>query len=143
MEALLELLHGDKNEGRFTLAEPHPKKTTNRDRVVCVKSLLNNRLSQAGYKAPQYKLKALRNQTFQATVTVKGKQFKGKVASTKRQAENNAAADALEWLDGLTIAAQEKKDAKKAAKEAAREAARESAREAGRAGNKGELGCVV
>lgn len=116
LNAILELLHGDKNEGRFSLAQDPPKKAVQNSSVICVKSLLNNRLSKAGYKAAKYTVKALRNKTFQASVVVKGKHFKGKVDASKKQAENNAAADALEWLDGLAIAAQEKKEARKAAK---------------------------
>lgn len=102
--ALLELLHGDRNEGRFVLAEDTPKKQVQtKPSLVDVKGLLQDRLLKAGYKLPKYKVKALRNKVFQAFVDLRGKQFKGKTASTRKKAEKNAAAEALEWLDSLTV----------------------------------------
>ncbi|KAH7434390.1 hypothetical protein KP509_06G015600 [Ceratopteris richardii] len=114
MNAVLELLHGDKSEGKFWLPEDAPKKHMQPSPSICCKSLLNNRLSKAGYKAAKYTIKPLRNKRFEATVVVKGKRFKGKAAATKKQAEENVASEGLDWLDGLIIAKEEKKEARKA-----------------------------
>ncbi|KAI5068622.1 hypothetical protein GOP47_0016967 [Adiantum capillus-veneris] len=113
MSAVLELLHGDKSEGKFLLPDPVLKPRSQSLPMICCKSLLNNRLQKAGYKAPKYTIKAFRNKTFEASVAVRGRRFKGKAAATKRQAEQNVAAEALDWLDGLMIAKEEKKEAKK------------------------------
>lgn len=113
LSAILDLLHGDKSEGKFWLPDAAPKKPVQTSTAICCKSLLNNRLSKAGYKAAKYTLKGFRNKTFEATVVVKGKRFKGKAAATKKQAEENVASDALDWLDGLAIAKEEKKEARK------------------------------
>ncbi|MCO5602447.1 hypothetical protein L7F22_056579 [Adiantum nelumboides] len=113
ISSVLELLHGDNSEGKFWLPDPVPKPKLQPNPTICCKSLLNNRLQKAGYKAAKYAIKAFRNKTYEATVLVKGKRFKGKAAATKKQAEQNVAAEALDWLDGLMIAKEEKKEAKK------------------------------
>ncbi|CAL5338868.1 unnamed protein product [Camellia sinensis] len=62
------------------------------------KSQLQTLLTRAGYAAPTYKTKQLSNGQFQATVEFNGMQIVGRSCNNKKQAEKDAAAEALEKL---------------------------------------------
>ncbi|GMP59060.1 hypothetical protein CsSME_00022494 [Camellia sinensis var. sinensis] len=62
------------------------------------KSQLQTLLTRAGYAAPTYKTKQLSNGQFQATVEFNGMQIVGQSCNNKKQAEKDAAAEALEKL---------------------------------------------
>lgn len=64
------------------------------------KSQLQTLLTRAGQPAPLYKSKQLDNNQFQSTVEFNGMQIMGKPCNAKKQAEKDAAAEALQWLMG-------------------------------------------
>lgn len=64
------------------------------------KSQLQTLLTRAGYAAPTYKTTQLTNNQFRATVDFNGMQIMGRPCNNKKQAEKDAAAEALEWLMG-------------------------------------------
>ncbi|KAL4289078.1 hypothetical protein HN51_056777 [Arachis hypogaea] len=64
------------------------------------KSQLQTLLTRAGYAAPSYKTKQLKNNQFRATVEFNGMQIMGQPCSNKKSAEKDAAAEALQWLMG-------------------------------------------
>ncbi|XAR72299.1 RNA helicase [Bertholletia excelsa] len=66
------------------------------------KSQLQTLLTRAGYAAPTYKTKQLKNNQFRATVEFNGMQIMGQPCNNKKQAEKDAAAEALELLMGGT-----------------------------------------
>ncbi|PSR87768.1 DExH-box ATP-dependent RNA helicase [Actinidia chinensis var. chinensis] len=66
------------------------------------KSQLQTLLTRAGYAAPTYKTKQLNNSQFRATVELNGMQIMGRPCNNKKQAEKDAAAEALECLMGGT-----------------------------------------
>ncbi|GLT91891.1 hypothetical protein SLE2022_097530 [Rubroshorea leprosula] len=71
------------------------------------KSQLQTLLTRAGYAAPMYKTKQLKNNQFRATVEFNGMQIMGQPCSNKKSAEKDAAAEALLWLMGETQAGHE------------------------------------
>uniref|UniRef100_A0A7N2KKK4 RNA helicase n=2 Tax=Quercus lobata TaxID=97700 RepID=A0A7N2KKK4_QUELO len=64
------------------------------------KSQLQTLLTRAGYAAPTYKTKQLKNNQFRATVEFNGMQIMGQPCNNKKSAEKDAAAEALQWLMG-------------------------------------------
>ncbi|KAA8532625.1 hypothetical protein F0562_032559 [Nyssa sinensis] len=66
------------------------------------KSQLQTLLTRAGYAAPTYKTKQLKNNQFRAAVEFNGMQIMGQPCNNKKQAEKDAASEALEWLLGGT-----------------------------------------
>ncbi|KAI3433192.1 RNA helicase [Psidium guajava] len=66
------------------------------------KSQLQTLLTRAGYAAPTYKTKQLKNDQFRATVEFNGMQIMGQPSNNKKSAEKDAAAEALQWLMGGT-----------------------------------------
>ncbi|KAG8366677.1 hypothetical protein BUALT_Bualt17G0104400 [Buddleja alternifolia] len=64
------------------------------------KSQLQTLLTRAGYSTPLYKTKQLKNNQFQSTVEFNGNQIMGHPCNIKKQAEKDAAAEALQWLLG-------------------------------------------
>jgi len=64
------------------------------------KGHLQTLLARAGYGAPFYTTKQLKNNQFQATVEFNGVQIIGQPYSNKKNAEKDAAAEALQWLMG-------------------------------------------
>ncbi|OWM86275.1 hypothetical protein CDL15_Pgr011099 [Punica granatum] len=64
------------------------------------KSQLQTLVTRAGYAAPTYKTKQLRNGQFRATVEFNGMQIMGQACNNKKSAEKDAAAEALQWLMG-------------------------------------------
>lgn len=67
------------------------------------KSQLQTLLTRAGYAAPNYKTKQLMNNQFRATVEFNGMQIMGQPYNNKKQAEKDAAAEALQWLLGRNV----------------------------------------
>ncbi|XP_057960511.1 DExH-box ATP-dependent RNA helicase DExH5, mitochondrial isoform X2 [Malania oleifera] len=68
------------------------------------KSQLQTLLTRAGYAAPTYKTKQLKNGQFRATAEFNGMQIMGQPCTNKKSAEKDAAAEALQWLTGGTQA---------------------------------------
>ena len=66
------------------------------------KSQLQTLLTRAGYAAPTYKTMQLKNNQFRATVEFNGLQIMGQPCTNKKNAEKDAAAEALECLMGGT-----------------------------------------
>ncbi|KAF2310897.1 hypothetical protein GH714_018247 [Hevea brasiliensis] len=66
------------------------------------KSQLQTLLTRAGYAAPTYKTKQLKNNQFRATVEFNGMQIMGQPCNNKKSAEKDAAVEALQWLMGGT-----------------------------------------
>ncbi|KAI7997052.1 hypothetical protein LOK49_LG10G00808 [Camellia lanceoleosa] len=66
------------------------------------KSQLQMLVTRAGYDAPTYKTRQLQNNQFIATVEFNGMQIMGQPCQNKKQAEKDAAAEALEWIMGGT-----------------------------------------
>ncbi|KAL1803374.1 hypothetical protein ACET3Z_032021 [Daucus carota] len=64
------------------------------------KSQLQTLLTRAGHSAPIYKSNQLDNNQFQSTVEFNGMQIMGRPCNTKKQAEKDAAAEALQLLLG-------------------------------------------
>lgn len=62
------------------------------------KSQLQTLLNRAGYATPTYKSLQLNNNQFRATVEFNGMQIMGRPCNNKKQAEKDAAAEALDWL---------------------------------------------
>ncbi|KAK4430264.1 DExH-box ATP-dependent RNA helicase DExH5, mitochondrial [Sesamum alatum] len=67
------------------------------------KSQLQTLLTRAGHAAPSYNTKQLKNNQFQATVEFNGMQLTGQPCNNKKQAEKDAAAEALQWLLGGNV----------------------------------------
>lgn len=66
------------------------------------KSQLQTLLTRAGYAAPTYKTKQLKNNQFRSTVEFNGMQIMGQPCNNKKFAEKDAAAEALQLLMGGT-----------------------------------------
>ncbi|KAL5830491.1 hypothetical protein ACOSQ3_019959 [Xanthoceras sorbifolium] len=66
------------------------------------KSQLQTLLTRAGYAAPTYKSKQLKNNQFRASVEFNGIEIMGQPCNNKKSAEKDAAAEALMWLMGGT-----------------------------------------
>lgn len=64
------------------------------------KGRLQTVLIRGGHQAPVYKTRQLKNNMFRSTVIFNGLQFAGQPCSSKKLAEKDAAAKALEWLMG-------------------------------------------
>lgn len=64
------------------------------------KNQLQTLLSRAGHGTPSYKTKMLKNNQFRAAVEFNGMQFIGQPCNSKKLAEKDAAAEALQWLTG-------------------------------------------
>ena len=64
------------------------------------KSQLQTLLARAGYQPPMYKTKQLKNNKFRSSVMFSGLDFVGQPRGSKKDAEKDAAAEALQWLTG-------------------------------------------
>ncbi|XP_052198637.1 DExH-box ATP-dependent RNA helicase DExH5, mitochondrial-like isoform X2 [Diospyros lotus] len=115
MVAVRMLLSDDRCDGRFvfnrqvlqpskpsiTATPPAPlSRTESGPGGDNSKSQLQTLLTRAGYAAPTYKTTQLKNSQFRATVDFNGMQIVGRPCNNKKQAEKDAAAEALEWLMG-------------------------------------------
>ncbi|XP_006448337.2 DExH-box ATP-dependent RNA helicase DExH5, mitochondrial isoform X1 [Citrus clementina] len=64
------------------------------------KSQLQTLLTRAGYAAPSYRTKQLKNGQFRSTVEFNGMEIMGQPCNNKKNAEKDAAAEALQWIMG-------------------------------------------
>lgn len=64
------------------------------------KSHLQTLLARAGHQTPSYKTNQLKNNKFRSTVMFNGLDFVGQPCGSKKEAEKDAAAEALRWLSG-------------------------------------------
>ncbi|XP_058769332.1 DExH-box ATP-dependent RNA helicase DExH5, mitochondrial isoform X2 [Vicia villosa] len=64
------------------------------------KSQLQTLLTRAGYAAPIYKTKQLKNNQFRSSVELNGVEIMGQPCNNKKSAEKDAASEALQWLMG-------------------------------------------
>lgn len=64
------------------------------------KSHLQTLLARAGHGAPTYKTGQMKNNTFRSKVIFNGLDFVGRPRNSKKEAEKDAAAEALRWLTG-------------------------------------------
>ncbi|CAI9785408.1 unnamed protein product [Fraxinus pennsylvanica] len=74
------------------------------------KSQLQTLLTRAGRGVPVYKTKQLKNNQFQSTVEFNGMQITGQPFNNKKQAEKDAAAEALQWILGRNQAGHDNVD---------------------------------
>uniref|UniRef100_I1NFR4 RNA helicase n=1 Tax=Glycine max TaxID=3847 RepID=I1NFR4_SOYBN len=116
ISAVRLLISNDKCEGRFVFGrqvlKPSKKSIVMASHPTLVsrtesgpggdnsKSQLQTLLTRAGYAAPIYMTKQLKNNQFQATVEFNGMQIMGQPCNNKKSAEKDAAAEALQWLMG-------------------------------------------
>ncbi|KAG4918783.1 hypothetical protein JHK85_057064 [Glycine max] len=116
ISAVRLLISNDKCEGRFVFGrqvlKPSNKSIVMASHPTLVsrtesgpggdnsKSQLQTLLTRAGYAAPIYMTKQLKNNQFQATVEFNGMQIMGQPCNNKKSAEKDAAAEALQWLMG-------------------------------------------
>ncbi|CAI9113481.1 OLC1v1014092C2 [Oldenlandia corymbosa var. corymbosa] len=105
------LVSQDQCDGRFVFGRQLPtssKKAKNEAQVGTqkggggenAKTHLQTLLLRAGHQAPTYKTKQLKNNMFRATVMFNGLDFVGQPHGSKKEAEKDAAAEALRWLTG-------------------------------------------
>ncbi|PHT47412.1 hypothetical protein CQW23_11620 [Capsicum baccatum] len=113
LEAVRLLVSEDQCEGKFVFGrKPSPKKSAKelQKNVISTKgsgganpkSHLQTLLARAGHQSPSYKITRLTNCKFRATVIFNGLNFVGQPSSSKKEAEKDAAAEALQWLTGET-----------------------------------------
>lgn len=116
LSAIRFLISHDSCEGRFVFGRqvlkpsnisvmaPHPASLVPRTESGPggdnSKSQLQTLLTRAGYAAPVYKTKQLKNNQFRATVEFNGVEIMGQPCNNKKSAEKDAAAEALQWLMG-------------------------------------------
>ncbi|XP_029125499.1 DExH-box ATP-dependent RNA helicase DExH5, mitochondrial isoform X2 [Cajanus cajan] len=108
--AIRLLICNDKCEGRFVFSSQllKPSMMALEQKLVSrtdsgpggdnSKGQLQTLLTRAGYGAPFYITKQLKNNQFQATVEFNGVQIMGHPYNNKKNAEKDAAAEALQWL---------------------------------------------
>ena len=109
------LVSEDKCDGRFVFCRQNLKPTVTKTLVSPTvpalsyrtrsgpggdnsKSQLQTLVTRAGYTAPTYVVKQLSNSQFRATVEFNGMQIMGRPCNNKKNAEKDAAAEALDWL---------------------------------------------
>ncbi|TQD90674.1 hypothetical protein C1H46_023821 [Malus baccata] len=115
LSALRLLVSEDQCEGRFVFGRkvPVPSKKATQEKVPKLKGTMkkvagNNNyknhlqtlLTRAGHDAPTYKTKPSKNNQFRSTVIFNGLNFVGKPCNSKKEAEKDAAAEAVLWLKG-------------------------------------------
>ncbi|MCO5590440.1 hypothetical protein L7F22_044410 [Adiantum nelumboides] len=106
LDAVTNLVNGDANTGTFDFVgavtqqekSKEAKKFSENKSDQNVLSLLHNLLQRSGQELPSYKVKGPKKDMFQARVKCNGQYFIGKPALSKKQAERNAATEALVWL---------------------------------------------
>lgn len=104
MRAVFEVLDADQCEGSFTFGRKvkQPKPLSRSGDTSDVKGLLQTLLLRAGKKPPVYRTRMVKGQLYQSSIEVKGRGFTGEPSSSKKMAEKNVSAAALEWLTGLS-----------------------------------------
>ncbi|CAO2828561.1 unnamed protein product [Amaranthus hypochondriacus] len=115
LSAVRLLVSEDKCDGRFVFCRQNVKPTVTKTLVSPTvpalssrtqsgpggdnsKSQLQTLVTRAGYTAPTYVVKQLSNSQFRATVEFNGMQIMGRPCNNKKNAEKDAAAEALDWL---------------------------------------------
>lgn len=103
MRAVFEVLDADQCQGSFTFGRKvkAPKPLSKSDSSD-VKGLLQTLLLRAGKKPPVYRTRMVKGHLYQSSIDVKGRGFTGEPATSKKLAERNVSATALEWLTGLS-----------------------------------------
>ena len=103
MKAVFEVLDADQCEGAFTFGRKvkTPKPMSKSD-TTDVKGLLQTILQRAGKKPPVYRTRMVKGGLYQSSIEVKSRGFTGDPATSKKLAERNVSAVALEWLTGLS-----------------------------------------
>lgn len=116
LTAVRLLVSEDQCEGRFVYGRQvsTTSKKTKKDISLtndCAgdnsKSRLQTLLTRAGHQSPTYKTAPLKNNKFKSTVIFNGLDFAGRACSSKKEAEKDAAAEALQWLTGESQSSQE------------------------------------
>lgn len=119
LSAVRLLLSEDRCDGRFVFGHQAHLKSSSNTCVAATQPVLTSRtesgpggdnsksqlqtlLTRAGYAAPTYKTKQLKNNQFFTTVEFNGMQIMGQPCNNKKSAEKDAAAEALQWLMGET-----------------------------------------
>ncbi|CAK9152113.1 unnamed protein product [Ilex paraguariensis] len=115
LSAIRLLISEDQCEGRFVFGRqvPTPSKKVTKEPPPGTlakngvggdnsKSHLQDLLARAGHQPPTYKTTQLKNNKFRAAVIFNGLDFAGRPCSSKKLAEKDAAAEALQWLTGET-----------------------------------------
>lgn len=108
LAAVRLLVSEDRCEGRFVFNRHLPASPKKAAKLMLqdkaenenMKNQLQTVLARAGHEAPIYKSKQLKNNQFRASVSFNGLDFMGKPCSSKKNAEKDAAAQALLWLKG-------------------------------------------
>ncbi|XP_075489847.1 DExH-box ATP-dependent RNA helicase DExH3-like [Primulina tabacum] len=113
------LVSEDKCEGRFVfgrqISAPSKKKSKETRDLGSgggdnAKSDLQTLLCRAGHQAPTYKTTQLKNNRFRSTVIFNGLDFVGQPCGSKKEAEKDAAAEAVRWFTGESQSSQETVD---------------------------------
>lgn len=111
MTAIRLLVSEDQCEGRFVFGRkalsPTPTKKLKEVGTQLQnsggennKNQLQTLLARAGHGSPVYKTRQLKNNMFRSMVTFNGLDFMGKPSGSKKNAEKDAAHEALLWLQG-------------------------------------------
>lgn len=110
LTAVRLLVSEDRCEGRFvfgrqiTKASKKPVKDielrNGNSGGANAKSHLQTLLARAGHQAPSYKTSQLKSNKFRSTVMFNGLDFVGQPCGNKKDAEKDAAAEALRWFTG-------------------------------------------
>ncbi|KAM7268166.1 hypothetical protein ACFE04_010332 [Oxalis oulophora] len=112
LQAIRLLVSEDRCEGRFVFGRqlPSPSKKASKEKSISgggggdnSKTQLQTVLQRAGHDAPTYKSKQLKNNKFCCTVYFNNMSFTGQPSNSKKLAEKDAAAEALEWLKGESV----------------------------------------
>ncbi|KAL8474750.1 hypothetical protein ACS0TY_031257 [Phlomoides rotata] len=107
LTAVRLLVSEDRCEGRFVFGRQiskASKKSVQLDKGnsggANVKSHLQTLLARAGHQSPSYKTRQLQSNKFRSTVMFNGLDFVGQPCGSKKEAEKDAAAEALRWFTG-------------------------------------------
>ncbi|KAI3472778.1 hypothetical protein Pfo_031283 [Paulownia fortunei] len=110
LTAVRLLISEDQCEGRFVFGRKISTSSKKAEKDIQsglangggnnTKSHLQTLLARAGHQAPSYKTKQLKNNKFRSTVMFNGLDFVGQPCGSKKEAEKDAAAEALSWLTG-------------------------------------------
>ncbi|KAK9668827.1 hypothetical protein RND81_13G089500 [Saponaria officinalis] len=113
LTAVRMVITEDRCEGRFVYGRqlPTPSKKTTKATSAKVnkdsssdnsKNQLQTLLHRAGHETPVYKTRQLKNNQFRSTVIFNSLEFVGQPCNNKKQAEKDAAGEAIQWLMGDT-----------------------------------------
>lgn len=110
LTAVRLLVSEDRCEGRFVFGRQISTSSKKSEKDIQLglanggganaKSHLQTLLARAGHQPPSYKTKQLKNNKFRSTVIFNGLDFVGQPCGNKKEAEKDAAAEALRWLTG-------------------------------------------